>query len=177
MRLQKYQFKKDLGYDIKIRFYPDSGSGTVIVVPGFFKQDLKDWDLFGRLTHGVNLNNGKKIAFLRLQNKPFRLTETSRSGGPAPNIDGLLQGPCVTTGCFVLAHNHKCSCLCSLSSEPSCYFGCLLELLWCRRARRNRADKTLHGYDGKFARSTLLIFWAFLMCSPHVVSHTYLDNF
>ena len=100
------------------------------------------------------------------------MTETSGSGSPPPNIDGLFQGPCLTSGCLVLAHNNKCCCLCSLSSQQS--RGCLLELLWCRRARRNRADKTLHSYDGKFARSTLLRFGAFLMCSRHVESHTYL---
>ena len=54
----------DLRY-FKIRYYPDSDSGTVIVVVvGFFKQDLKDCDLFGRFTVGVNLNGGKKIVFL-----------------------------------------------------------------------------------------------------------------
>ena len=35
-----------------------------MVVVGFFKQDLKDCDLFGRFTVGVNLNGGKKIVFL-----------------------------------------------------------------------------------------------------------------
>ena len=50
----------------KIRYYPESGSGTlIVVVVGFFRQDLKDWDLFGRFTQGVNLNNGKKTVFHR----------------------------------------------------------------------------------------------------------------
>ena len=85
----------------------------------------------------------------------------------------LLPTTLLTFHCF----DWYCKVSCILTDTPSSHtkkktsaswLKCFLELLWCRRARGNRADKTLHSYDGKFARSTLLIFLAFLMCSRRV---------